>query len=157
MASFVKFMRAEAALVANTGEDAAALLEEAVTEAVEKVKGFPAEIGYTISAAPTELATDTYVAAVMAAFNGAGSQDEQLEIISREYLKATFGNGFESFNMYRRTGHPTDLQPMLLPEAGPAIRSFIYPSDLVSLNTSAKQKADMQVRVFWDDGSITLD
>ena len=118
----------------------------------DKVLNFNREIGGgTIAAnlAPKAEDVTAYVDEVMAAYAGA-SDDGKLGIIAREYFLAAFGNGFEAYNLYRRTGHPKDIQLPLSDRAGPFIRTFEYPADMANLNASAKAKGKTTVKVFWD-------
>ncbi|OKS89141.1 SusD/RagB family nutrient-binding outer membrane lipoprotein [Mucilaginibacter polytrichastri] len=70
------------------------------------------------------------------------------QIITQKYI-ANFGNVSEQWTDWRRTGYP-----VLIPASDavtPNIpRSFYYPETEISLNPNAKQKANMDVRVFWD-------
>jgi hypothetical protein len=72
-------------------------------------------------------------------------------VIAREYWLSLFGNGTEAFNMYRRTGEPSIMQPGLETNPGTFPRSFFYPLNYLVTNTSAVQKADQAVQVFWDN------
>ena len=74
----------------------------------------------------------------------------------KEYYLALWGNGLDAYNMYRRTSRPRGLQPTVLPGPGPFIRSFLYPSAYVNLNTNAKQKPDWAQKVFWDTNPDAL-
>jgi hypothetical protein len=99
---------------------------------------------------------DKYVADILAIYDAAaGNTNAQLNIIIKEFYIAAWGNGFEAYNMYRRTGFPSNIQPGLEPEVGPFPRSFFLPSDHVSRNATATQKL-LTDRVFWDDGSTKL-
>jgi hypothetical protein len=82
-----------------------------------------------------------------------------LAVVIGEFYKATWGNGFEAYNMYRRTGYPANLQPTLEPQPGTFIRSFIYPAVYTNRNISAVPKPNFgtDVLVFWDNGSKSLD
>ncbi len=83
--------------------------------------------------------------------------DARLEILGKEFLIATFGNGTEAYNMYRRIGKPVNLQaPLLEASAGAFPRSLFYPINTANLNASIAQKADLTTQVFWDSG-LTLD
>jgi hypothetical protein len=89
----------------------------------------------------------------------AGTLDDRLRLIAREYWIAAFGNGVETYNLYRRTGYPAGLQPTIQPTAPntPFPRSYWYPQLLVTLNATVDQKASMGVKVFWDNTSHVLD
>lgn len=68
----------------------------------------------------------------------------------KEYWLSLFGNGIDAFNSYRRTGKPGNFQAGLTVDMGKAYRSFTYPSIYVNRNSTATQKADNAVQVFWD-------
>ena len=98
-----------------------------------------------------------YVTAATAAYDAAANADAKLNFIAREYWIALFGNGVEAYNMYRRTGKPTGMQPTLDPQPGAFPRSWWYPQTYVTLNNKADQKADLTTKVFWDNGAANLD
>jgi hypothetical protein len=75
----------------------------------------------------------------------------KMKIIGREYWLSLFGNGTEAFNLYRRTGQPSNMQPGLEVNSGVFPRSFFYPLNYLVTNTNAVQKADQSVQVFWDN------
>jgi len=43
------------------------------------------------------------------------------------------------------------MQPGQIPNFGKFPRSFFYPADYVNLNSNANQKANHDVKVFWDN------
>lgn len=164
LSSFTYFTLAEAALSLGTGADAQALLNQGLSESLSKVLGFGAEVGYTFTSAetaqvPSMTVVDAYKAAVNARYASASTNEERLSVVIREFYKATFGNGFEAYNMYRRTGYPENLQPTLEPFPGDFVRSLIYPASYVNRNLNATQKPGFgtDVKVFWDNGSKQLD
>jgi hypothetical protein len=73
-----------------------------------------------------------------------------LNVIETEYYLAAWGNGVETYNNYRRTGCPNNLQPALSPNPGSFIRSFFYASVYANYNKNAVQKTTTNVKVFWD-------
>jgi hypothetical protein len=81
---------------------------------------------------------------------------DKLDIAINEYYLALFGNGMEAYNNYRRTSFPSDLQPTILANPGPFMRTFLYPSVLVNLNINVAQKTDLTVRTFWDTNTNPL-
>lgn len=97
---------------------------------------------------------DAYVAALGTAFSGAAGTT-QLDMVIKENYIASWGNGLEAYNMYRRTGYPSNMQPALESEPGQFPNSFFYPADFVTRNSSVEQKtlADL---VFWANGSLGL-
>ncbi len=90
----------------------------------------------------------------MGRFDAASTERDKLDVLMTEYYIALWGNGIESYNNYRRTGSPDDMQPTLDPNPGFFIRSFYYPSVYVNLNLNAQQKpnpGETPVKVFWDN------
>lgn len=157
LSSFTHFLLAEATLALGNAGNARTLMETGVRQSITKVMAFPAAIGGTTNATFVPSATDVtnYVNAVLALYDAAATNSEKLKVVMKEYHIASFGNGIEPYNSYRRTGMPTNMQPMLNPQPGPFIRSVWYPTDHVTLNLNAKQKTDNTVKVFWDNGSAT--
>jgi hypothetical protein len=170
--SYVTFMRAEAALTLGTeGGDARTLLESGMRDSFAKVIGFESRDASTFSevrdirgggsATVKELYgadsddVDEYVTFVLAEYDAAASDDERLDIVMREYYIALWGNGIESYNMYRRTGKPSNMQPGLETSPGAYMRSFFYPADHETRNPNVVQK-QVTDPVFWDNGSATV-
>jgi len=170
LASFVDFLRAEAALTLGTNDDARALLESGIRKSMEKVLGFAELVdlsqvvgqdldGNDVTAEQAYLPTDDdvqeYVDYVLAEYDAADA-DGKLDIVVKEYFIALWGNGIEAYNLYRRTGKPNNMMPSLEPSPGEFIRSHFYPANYVNLNSNATQKNNLTERVFWDDGSADL-
>jgi hypothetical protein len=149
MDSFVYFMRAEAALFLGTSDDAAAMLEQGVRASLNTVTSFLPNPGdFTNVATPADI--DDYVNTVMTAYMAATSDAERMDIIGKEYWISLFGNGVEGYNLYRRTGAPSNLQPTYL-GTGTFPRSFLYPNVTVDRNINISQKPGLAVQVFWDN------
>lgn len=145
----VDFWLAESALVNNTQGDPLSYLQNAVRKNLELVFSFVNENANS-DFLPGDNAIDDYVSFVTDEYNSATSDEERLYVIAKEFWIATYGNGAEAYNLYRRTGMPNDLQPMLLSDPGDFYRSFLYPSDPVTLNSSISQKGSVAEQVFWD-------
>jgi hypothetical protein len=176
LASFTNFMLAEGALTAGVTGDARAYLEAGVRESITKVTAFGERLDYLdniITAddpdtvadeevtirdqyVPTMVQIDRYVNNVLSDYDDATGED-RLEVVINEYMKASFGNGVEAYNTYRRTGLPSNMQPTLLAAPGEYLNSFFYPNELVQQNSNASQKASQSVRVFWAEGGPTLE
>lgn len=151
--NFVEFMKAEAILRLGAAGDARATLINAVDKNLKFVRGlFP----QTSTRAMSDKNITDYKDLVTKLYDAAGSNQDKLRISTREFFIASFGNGIEAYNMYRRTGYPNNLQPMLEPNPGTFPNSIYYPSDYTENNSSAKQKPNMSVKVFWDKSSRVL-
>lgn len=169
--SFVDFMRAEAALTIGTMDDPRALLESGIRKSIAKVLSFESIVSSTMSRTVTlrdgsmgtvrelfgtdQADIDAYVNEVLALYDKAASDAERLDIVIKEYYIAAWGNGLEAYNMYRRTGLPSNMQPSLEAQPGPFPRSFFLPADHINRNANATQKT-LSDRVFWDNGSVDL-
>jgi len=90
------------------------------------------------------------IAAYLAA-NGvlAGTAAQQLEQIITEKYVASYGVISEPWTDWRRTGYPT-ITPPANAVVSAVPRSLYYPQSEIDLNPNASQKANLNVRVFWD-------
>jgi len=146
------FALAEAALTLNTGGGSpASLLEQGIRRSMEKVLDFP-----TVSTVNPDTSTDyaatsaevnAYVNSVLNEFNSANTAGK-INIIARENFLASYGNGCEPYNGYRRTGGPTLQSPVI--QAGAFPRIWRYPEDEVVGNPNISQQP-LTKRVFWDN------
>jgi len=154
LAMFTDFMKAEAALITGTAGNARTLLEEGIRKSFAKVFGFAAVIGapnaVPASFVPDQARQDAYVTKVLTAYDAAGSTDQKLDILIKEYYIALWGNGVDAYNTYRRTGKPGNVQLTNEPSPGEFVRSHLYPSVHVNLNQNAVQKSTVGTKVFWD-------
>ena len=153
LSSFTHFALAEAGLDLGVGVNSRDLLEAGISLSMDKVTNFTGSLDTTdeddetIDYAATGAEISAYTARVMAEYDAASGNDAKLEIVVREWYLASWGNGVEPYNMYRRTGYPT-LQTGVVP-VGVFPRSFRYPASEVNTNPNVQQTtADNQV--FWD-------
>jgi len=118
---------------------------------MEKVLDFP-----TVSTVNPDTSTDyaatsaevnAYVNSVLNEFNSANTAGK-INIIARENFLASFGNGCEPYNTYRRTGGPTLQSPII--QAGAFPRIWRYPESEVVGNPNISQQP-LTKRVFWDN------
>ena len=156
LAAYVDFMLAEAAITLGTTGTPKTLLLSGIQKHMDYVRAFAvagAE-GATISAfepAATFTARVTnYKKYVEAQYDAAATNDTKMNVVGREYWLSLFGNGLESYNLYRRTGKPARMQPGLEAITGPFVRSYLYPNNYMVTNTKAVQKKDLALQVFWD-------
>ncbi|MDB3976739.1 SusD/RagB family nutrient-binding outer membrane lipoprotein [Flavobacteriaceae bacterium] len=153
LSSFTHFALAEAGLDLGVAVDSRALLEIGISLSMDKVTNFSGSLpttdedDETIDYAATSADISDYIARVLAEYDAASGNEAKLAIVIREWYLASWGNGMEPYNMYRRTGYPT-LQTGVVP-VGPFPRSWRYPSNEVVTNPNMNQTtADNQV--FWD-------
>jgi hypothetical protein len=157
--SFVDFMLAESALTLGTAGDAKALIASGITKSMNFVRtwSLTTNQGPKITAFESTNTFDAnrtkYLAAIASEYDAASTESAKMKVLGREYWISLYGNGVEAYNLYRRTGQTSGLQPGLQPAVGNFPRSFIYPSVYVNTNSNAKQKADFKVKVFWDNNA----
>lgn len=144
--SMMKFYRAEAALTLNTGEDAAALMIEAVRANLQVINSLsPA---FQMSAATINGFTDRLLQQYQEA-----SPEGKFELLMMQKWIAMYGNGVESYNDYRRTGLPV-LEDLIAPLDVFPERFFFSETELTSNETVIPIREQLQrnqqiVPVFW--------
>jgi len=149
LASTVDFWRAE---VATSGGAAAAkpFLLDGIAKSIAKVQTFGSkDSDADLSTAPTEADVTAFLAAVEADFDAANDEGK-LNIWAEQFLISLKGNGHDGYNMYRRTGYPTNIEPNLELNPGAFIRSFFYPANAANTNSALSQKQNVTGQVFWD-------
>ena len=162
LSSYTYFLEAEAALMLGTAGDPEALLVNGVNASFNKVAAFPASIGYSLPAAADTTMTITttnqanYVNKVKSLYEAASANADKLNVIMKEYYLASWGNGIEPYNNYRRTSCPNNLQPATNPDPGTFLQSFFYASVYANYNKNAVQKSNVGVKVFWDTNPDNL-
>lgn len=153
LSSFVDFMLAEAVQEGDANGNAKELLLSGISKHLNYVRDFAEgsnEAGTIEAFDPREEydeKVEEYLAYIESEFE---SSSTPMRIIGREYWLSLYGNGIESYNLYRRTGQPNGMQPGLLQDAGQFPRSYLYPNDYMVTNINANQRAFTD-RVFWDN------
>lgn len=171
LSSFVDFMRAEAALTLGTSDDARALLESGIRKSLDKVESFETLVAAKMATSVTlrdgstgtikglfgmsETDKDDYVAEILALYDAATSAQERLDVVITEYYIAAWGNGLEAYNMYRRTGFPSNMQPALEADPGQFPNTFFYAVDFVTRNSNVDTKP-ISAYTFWADQNVVL-
>lgn len=158
----VHLMRAEAALTLGTNDDARAMLEEGIRASFAKAESFESLVASTVNATVevrgveinikevygiTPDKVDSYVGKILALYD-AGDADTKLDLVIKEQYKASWGNGLEAYNAYRRTGMPRGIQPGLEADFGTFPNTMLYPADHVTRNANVTQR-NFSDRVFW--------
>ncbi len=151
LSSYIDFMRAEFALNSNQVATARGFLESGLQKSISKVQSFGSvdpEANSTFF--PTSGDNNAYISAVSSAFQNA-SGDARWNILAEQTFIDNYGNGSMSYNMYRRTGYPTNLQFNIEQAPGPFVRSMFYPANEANVNSNITQKPNVGVQVFWDN------
>lgn len=148
--AMVKFIRAEAALTLATGDDARQYLGDAVTASLNSVSTYAvANGGQAISAATIT----GFVNRLLAQYDAADNNGKLNLVMTQKYI-ASFGNGMEAYNDYRRTGLPV-LRDLLSPLNTFPLRLYYSQTELSAntnfgANASQIQVAQQITPVFWD-------
>lgn len=152
LASWVDFWKAEVALASNNTSGAASAMQAGLQKSTSKVASF-ISVDPTADAtvAPTGGQISSFIADIVNQFNSATSMSKKMDILAEQAFITYYGNGIGAYNMYRRTGAPSDLQYSLDPNPGNFVRSFFYPAAEANVNSNIQQKDDLNVQVFWDD------
>ncbi|MEK9751236.1 MAG: SusD/RagB family nutrient-binding outer membrane lipoprotein [Flavobacteriaceae bacterium] len=156
-------LEAQITLGVNSGSSDADLLAAALTDQFAKVwsVGIAADANAkadvttwpdNYSQWAVEYKTQSaFIADVKAGYDATATQNARLGYVLKQAWKANFGNGFEGYNAFRRTGLPADIQaPMQLPRQ--YALSFPYAQDEVNLNSNTPSKVydSPSSAVFWD-------
>lgn len=172
MRSHVQFLLAEASLYLGTTGSALTYFQQGIRYSMNDVRDWTVNGTFGNGAASTnEAATVTafypsanfttdvtnYVNAATAAYSAQATNDGRMNYIAREHWIASYGNGIEAYNLYRRTGMPTGMQPVINPEPGAFPRTVWYPANFANLNSKVEQKTSLDTKVFWDKNTLNLD
>jgi hypothetical protein len=160
----VKFymLEAQIALGVNTGKTESALLKEALSDQMKKVIaiGIAADPAARadISTWPTSYTwpitykTDSdFINGIITDYPTSGTENGRLGYVLKQAWYANFGNGYEGYNAFRRTGLPADIQkPLQLPRQ--YALSLPFAQDEVNLNSNTPLKVydNPSSAVFWD-------
>lgn len=150
LASWVDFMRAEAALLNNQLPQAKSFILSGIDKSIKKVATFGSlDPTANSNLFPTNGDVSDFEDSVGSSFD-AGATSDKWNILAEQYFVSCFGNGLGAFDFYRRTGFPNTLQPNREPNPGGFVRSFRYPSGLTNNNSSVEQRQNVTTQVFWD-------
>ena len=149
--AMVYFMRAEAALTLNTGDDAEQYFKDGITASLNSISSFSSANGGTTIPASTITA---FVNKLAQQYTAASDDTKKLELVMTQKYIASYGNGMESYNDFRRTNFP-QLRQLLSPLNTFPFRLYYSQSELttntsVSGNASQIQTAQQTTLVFWD-------
>jgi hypothetical protein len=155
-----KFIEAEYLLdELNDVAGARVELDLAVRAAFTRVNAIAAAVPASVQVVPqiSVGATNTYVAAVLAAYDAAPTQARQLEIIMTQKWIANYGYGIDAYTDYRRTGYPilfdvnTDNDPSTI-SAFPYALRFPYRDLDLDTNPNAPDQPNIyEAKIFWQE------
>ena len=142
----------EAMLELGAAGDPRAEFEKAIRGHISRVVNY-GRANDANSVAPSADAITKYANLWLDRYDAAGSNTAKLNVVMKQLWFSSYGNGFEIYNAYRRTGLPTNIQehvegtlrgfPLRLP----------YPQTELTLNPNAAAYKDVAFDnspVFWD-------
>lgn len=148
----VLYYKIEAALALGQAGDARAMLEAAIRSHIGKVVTFGLRADGN-SVAPTLDDIDPYVQIWLDRYDAAPSDSAKLNVCMKQLWFSSFGNGFDLYNAFRRTGFPSQIQQ----HVSGTIRDFPlkwpYPQTELTLNPNAAAYIEVAfdaTPVFWD-------
>ena len=152
----VNYYKIEAILALGATGDARAEFNSAMRSHISRVVSFGLATDAT-SVAPTTAVIDAYVNKWLARYDAATTNDNKLNVAMKQLWFSSWGNGFEIYNAYRRTGFPNTIDDLKNPSPKGAtsyIWRFPYPNVELNLNNSitADQKATKYWinKIFWN-------
>jgi len=163
LASYIDFMKAEAALASGSGNPSI-LIRNGLEKSIAKVQSFAGnDPSANLANAPTGAQITTWIDARIAEFdaapmtsaldaNGYPMVKDKMDILSELYFTTIYGGAADAFNFIRRTGYPRTMSRNIDPNPGTFPRTFLYPNVEVSTNPNVNQRPDLNTRVFWDNG-----
>ena len=164
----VKFYIMESVLTGNyagSEADVRDMLEEVITEHIAKVDAFAASndaAGLPAAGEPIDpyvgvsldSATTKYVDLWLNRYDAAPTTNAKLNVVLKQAWFTNFGNGYEIYNAYRRTGFPNDLMAPLQPVRGFPLRLPYAQNDIdrnESITTEIANTAFDVDRIFLDE------
>jgi hypothetical protein len=148
--AMVKFIRAEAALTLNTGDDARQAFRDGITAHLTSVSAYAVTNG---GSTLSEASISSFADAQVALYDAADANGKLNLVMTQKYI-ASYGNGMEAYTDYRRTGLP-ELRPLLSPLNTFPLRLYYSETELTANtslggNASQLQIAQQTTPVFWD-------
>jgi hypothetical protein len=149
--SMVNFIRAEAALTLNTGDDAKQYFKDGITSNLNSISTYAAANGGVAISSATMTG---FVNKLVQQYEAAPTDAQKLELVMTQKYIALYGNGMESYNDYRRTNLPV-LRQLLSPLNTFPLRLYYSETELitntsVSIKASQLQTSQQITSVFWD-------
>ncbi|MBU3681375.1 MAG: SusD/RagB family nutrient-binding outer membrane lipoprotein [Flavobacterium sp.] len=149
LSSWVRFMKAEAMLKGIISGDAKAEMLTAISQSIDKTTTVIPVTPALTSAEVADISVkkQKYLDYISTTFDGLNDA-KKLELLIKEFYIATWGNGIEPYNNYRRTGYPSNFQPTLEPNSGVFYNCAFYAGNCVNNNPNAPAN-DRARKVFW--------
>lgn len=154
LSSFVHFIKAELMLKGIITGNAQTELDIAVSQSIDKTVNLFPDYPVLSNSAATALPgkITRYKNFISDQFENLDPV-KRLELVIKEYYIASWGNGIEPYNNYRRTGYPSNLQPTLEPVSGPFYNCAFYSGSSINNNPNTPTN-DRTRKVFWAEPNV---
>lgn len=147
LSSWVHFIKSELMLKGIIAGNAKDELLEGISQSINKSTTLFPEYDKGLSATVLTTKTSQYLDFIGLVYDNADDA-RKLELVIKEYYIATWGNGIEPYNNYRRTGYPSNMQPTLEPESGAFYNAAWYAGNCINNNPNVPTN-DRTRKVFW--------
>jgi hypothetical protein len=134
------------------GSDAAVVFKNAIESHIAKVAAFGIATDPN-SVKPADSTVAKYVKLWVDRFNNAPTADGKLAVALKQLWFSSYGNGFDFYNAYRRTGLPTNLQEHIAKTVRGYPLRLPYTQTELTLNPNAAAYKDVafdKAPIFWD-------
>ncbi|MFN7115467.1 MAG: SusD/RagB family nutrient-binding outer membrane lipoprotein [Saprospiraceae bacterium] len=154
----VLYYQIEAILTLGVTGDARALFEKAMRDHIRKVVDFGARTDANSTRPPytrpdgVQVDVDSYVNLWLKRYDDAPSTEAKINVVLKQLWFSSWGNGYDIYNAFRRTGFPNTTQVGILTPRKFPLR-LPYPQDELTVNTSATAYKDViydRDPIFWD-------
>jgi len=147
LSSWSHYIQAELILKGIIPGNAKTELNTAISQSITKSTTLFPNYPKGLSAAVLASKTTKYLDFIGSVYDNANDA-RRLELVIKEYYIATWGNGIEPYNNYRRTGYPSNFQPTLEPESGAFYNAAFYAGNCVNNNPNVPSNIRTR-KVFW--------
>lgn len=146
-----KFYQIEAILALGVSGDARSVFEAAIKEQMAKVESVGLAADPSNAVAMSATAKQKYIDLYLARYDAAPSNAAKLNVVLKQAWFSNYGNGYEVWNAFRRTGYPNDIQIPIARYRNFALR-LPYPAQELSLNANAPKTPPQfdKDKLFWD-------
>ena len=156
LSSYVHFIKAELMLKGVISGNVQTELDLAIQQSLDKTTGLFSDYPVLTTLASNKIAQKKlkYINFINSVFSTLDTNG-QLELIIKEYYIASWGNGIEPYNNYRRTSYPSNFQPTLEPVSGLFFNRAYYSGNAVNNNPNVPSN-DRNRKIFWAVPNTTI-
>ena len=140
---------AEAELMLNSDAAAARTrLQTAIEQSMLAINSYASSVAVATQIFDAD--RDAYITTILGEYDAATTAGGRMNVIARELLISTYGNGIEGYNVVRRADAPTDLPASLSPLNSFPNRLPYANEELTSNPNAPATLPSFSDRIFWD-------